>query len=193
AIAYPMLDQTRRYRFLPVRAYCYTESNPGSHHQLAGEQEALSSPRQRECAQIVLAKPALPRIDETRDEPADPPHSPPADAPRGSPWTAARLAQAAPSLLQAFPAGALDRLDPQLLWDWWQWLDRHRGARVLAIGADAHIDALATLAQASGATLRRLRGGTGDGAAPWTEVGFDVHTARLPDPAALDGERFDAV
>lgn len=194
AIAYPMLDQTRRYRFLPVRAYCYTESNPGSHHQLAGEPEAMSSPRQRECAQIVLAKPALPRIDEPGDQPANAaPQPAPAEPYRGSPWVAARLARAVPSLLEALPPDTLDGLDPELLWDWWQWLARRPGARLLAVGADPHIDALAVLAQATGATLRRLRGGPGDSAAAWTEVGFDVHTARLPDPAALDGEQFDAV
>jgi hypothetical protein len=60
AIAYPVLDQTRRYKFLPVQAYRYTASNPGSHHNNDPQRRGLSSRRQMSCAQQVLDKPALP-------------------------------------------------------------------------------------------------------------------------------------
>ena len=59
AIAFPVLDQTRRYKFMPVRAYRYTASNPASHHNSDPHSVGLSSRRQRDCAQQVLAKPAL--------------------------------------------------------------------------------------------------------------------------------------
>jgi hypothetical protein len=59
AIAFPVLDQTRRYKFMPVRAYRYTVSNPSSHHNSDPQSIGLSSRRQRACAQQVLAKPAL--------------------------------------------------------------------------------------------------------------------------------------
>lgn len=59
AIAYPLLDQTRRYLFVPTAAYRYTCGNPQSHHNQAGPAAGLSSQRQRDCAAQVLAKPAL--------------------------------------------------------------------------------------------------------------------------------------
>lgn len=60
AIAYPLLDQTRRYLFVPRPAYRYNCGNPQSHHNQAGEGGGLSSARQRERAAQVRAKPALP-------------------------------------------------------------------------------------------------------------------------------------
>ena len=59
AIAFPVLDQTRRYKYMPVRAYRYTASNPASHHNCDPQAVGLSSRRQRASAQQVLAKPAL--------------------------------------------------------------------------------------------------------------------------------------
>ena len=59
AIAFPVLDQTRRYKFMPVRAYRYTASNPQSHHNSDPQSIGLSSRKQRVCAQQVLSKPAL--------------------------------------------------------------------------------------------------------------------------------------
>ena len=59
AIAFPVLDQTRRYKFMPVRAYRYTATNPASHHNADPQSVGLSSRRQRASAQQVLAKPAL--------------------------------------------------------------------------------------------------------------------------------------
>lgn len=57
AIAYPVLDQTRRYLFLPRAAYRYTTTNPLSHHAGHG---GLSSPRQRERAEWVRSQAPLP-------------------------------------------------------------------------------------------------------------------------------------
>lgn len=61
AIAYPVLDQTRRYLYLPRTSYRYTTLNPLSHHLQGAEPSGgLSSPRQRAAAATVLAKPPLP-------------------------------------------------------------------------------------------------------------------------------------
>jgi predicted O-methyltransferase YrrM len=58
AIAYPVLDQTRRYLHIPRKAYRYTTANPLSHHNQGGA--GLSSPQQMASARQVLAKPPLP-------------------------------------------------------------------------------------------------------------------------------------
>ena len=60
AIAYPVLDQTRRYLYLPRTSYRYTTLNPQSHHLQGEPSGSLSSPRQRAAAATVLAKPPLP-------------------------------------------------------------------------------------------------------------------------------------
>jgi predicted O-methyltransferase YrrM len=60
AIAYPVLDQTRRYLYLPRTSYRYTTLNPLSHHLQGEPSGSLSSPRQRAAAATVLAKPPLP-------------------------------------------------------------------------------------------------------------------------------------
>lgn len=59
AIAFPVLDQTRRYAFVPVVGYRYTASNPASHHNQDERRVGLSSRAQIASAQTVLAKPAL--------------------------------------------------------------------------------------------------------------------------------------
>jgi predicted O-methyltransferase YrrM len=61
AIAYPVLDQTRRYCFLPKIGYRYTAGNPASHHNMgsAGPTE-LSSREQARNARKVLAREPLP-------------------------------------------------------------------------------------------------------------------------------------
>lgn len=60
AIAFPILDQTRRYRYLPVRAYRYTASNPRSHHNRDPQAQGLNSRVQQQSARQVLSRPALP-------------------------------------------------------------------------------------------------------------------------------------
>lgn len=59
AIAFPVLDQTRRYRYLPLPAYRYTVSNPNSHHNRDPQSRGLNSRLQQECAKKILAKPPL--------------------------------------------------------------------------------------------------------------------------------------
>lgn len=60
ALALPVLDQTRRYAFLPRPAYEYTQTNPRSHHNLDPRSEGLSSPGQTANAHVVLSKEPLP-------------------------------------------------------------------------------------------------------------------------------------
>lgn len=60
AIAWPMLDQSRRWRHLPQQTLRYTSSNPNSHHNLDPQSRHYSSRAQTRGAEIVLAKPALP-------------------------------------------------------------------------------------------------------------------------------------
>lgn len=60
ALAYPVLDQTRRYAYLPRTSYQYTQTNPASHHNREAGSVGLSSPAQLAAARTVLAKPPLP-------------------------------------------------------------------------------------------------------------------------------------
>ncbi len=67
AIAFPVLDQTRRWKFVPKDAYRYTMSNPASHHNVHGAVGAApgssltsaSSGVQSKNAEAVLAKAPL--------------------------------------------------------------------------------------------------------------------------------------
>jgi predicted O-methyltransferase YrrM len=59
AIAYPVLDQTRRYLHIPRNAYRYTSSNPESHHNRDAQAKGLNSREQQASAQVVLRKPPL--------------------------------------------------------------------------------------------------------------------------------------
>lgn len=60
AIALPILDQTRRYKFMPVSALRYTTNNPNSHHNRDPKGSAFSSREQSACAEMIHAKPPLP-------------------------------------------------------------------------------------------------------------------------------------
>jgi len=60
AIALPILDQTRRYKFMPVNALRYTTNNPNSHHNRDPKGSAFSSREQSACAELIQAKPPLP-------------------------------------------------------------------------------------------------------------------------------------
>lgn len=59
AIAYPILDQTRRYLHLPKNSYQYTESNPESHHNVDDQSRGLNSRLQQNNALLVLNKKPL--------------------------------------------------------------------------------------------------------------------------------------
>ncbi|NTH12581.1 glycosyltransferase family 2 protein [Agrobacterium rhizogenes] len=60
ALALPILDQTRRYEFIPVNAHRYTATNPYSHHNLDPQSRGLNSTTQQRSAQEVFNKPPLP-------------------------------------------------------------------------------------------------------------------------------------
>jgi hypothetical protein len=60
ALALPILDQTRRYEFIPVNAHRYTASNPYSHHNLDPQSNGLNSTAQQRSAQDAFNKPPLP-------------------------------------------------------------------------------------------------------------------------------------
>lgn len=59
ALALPILDQTRRYEFMPVNAHRYTASNPYSHHNLDPQSNGLNSTAQQRSAQDAFNKPPL--------------------------------------------------------------------------------------------------------------------------------------
>jgi glycosyltransferase involved in cell wall biosynthesis len=60
AIAFPILDQTRRYKFIDTPAYLYTCDSPHNHHNKNGASKNLSSPEQRLNGEKVVGKPPLP-------------------------------------------------------------------------------------------------------------------------------------
>ncbi len=60
ALALPILDQTRRYEFMPVNAHRYTATNPYSHHNLDPNSNGLNSTAQQRSAQDAFNKPPLP-------------------------------------------------------------------------------------------------------------------------------------
>lgn len=66
AIAYPILDQTRRYHYIPENAYRYTTSNPHSHHNSDPNNPPkggkFTSALQKHNAEQVLNKPPLPCV-----------------------------------------------------------------------------------------------------------------------------------
>ena len=59
AIAYPILDQTRRYLFIKRNSYLYNSTNPLSHHNQDGQRMGLNSRNQSQNAAIVLNKKPL--------------------------------------------------------------------------------------------------------------------------------------
>lgn len=142
ALAYPILDQTRQYQFIPVRAYQYTETNPRSHHNQSPEAVGLSSPRQIECARTVLKKAPLPRVDvEIRPRLADESVGAERFAPQvaGGPaiWAQAAanfLAMSVPRFLENFSVEELDQVSPLLGLAWLRSLKARVGLRALAIG-----------------------------------------------------------
>jgi hypothetical protein len=209
AIAYPILDQTRRYHYIPVHAYRYTESNPQSHHNQAAERQNLSSPKQRACAQIVLSKAPLPRVDvedasaARRASQTTPQFGATAGA---SPWEAAcalHLIQQVPDLLVHLPAHELDTLDAVQLLAWQQHFKGRRERQVLCIGSGPTLEAVACLARQHGACLTRLRAEDtneptapvhDDVPAPWAEYSLGEDPAYLPELARLpEGPAFDTV
>lgn len=206
AIAYPVLDQTRRWRYLPCRAYRYTASNPASHHNQDPQSHGFNSRAQQHAAAIVLAKPALPcrrwlladhgaadhalalalqRIAAPATAAAAPgpaPAAAPADA-----WTltaAAELASRCPALLGLALDGQSLAPDPGLLWQWWQWLQRGDGApRVLEIGTGALAPLLHALVQGLGGRTTSVCAGRDAAMALYARLfsaGLDAEVLHVP-------------
>ena len=153
AMAYPILDQTRRYRHLPILAHRYRATNPYSHHNSEAGSIGLNSPTQRRNAAIVLAKKpldcvrwpiggtVLPTAEAAAvgtSTVAVPRGT--ADAPRRSgAWidvAAQTLARECPGLLDLM----LDEqdeapLEVAIAWRWWRWLQTGPARpRVIEIG-----------------------------------------------------------
>ncbi len=240
AIAYPVLDQTRRWRFLPQQAYRYTASNPGSHHNRDPQATGLSSRAQQRAAETVVAKPALPcrrwlfadhaAADhalalalQRRPAASAPATSAPAQLPdlaaallasaaapaAADVWqqtAAATLAARCPALLALMLDGQAAAPDVAVLWRWWQWLQRDRGAaRVLEIGAGSLSPLLHALVQGLGGQVTTVCADREQAVAlharlysagldaevlhvPLADAEFEGVQARFPDLACLPEE-----
>jgi hypothetical protein len=199
AIALPLLDQTRRYEFLPIRAYRYTETNPQSHHDRAGERQALSSPMQRRCAAVVASKAPLPRIDIMKvppnpsaknDAPASAPGQAFTQAQSWEPAAASYLATLVPSLLEQVTVDQIAHLDPMLGLSWLQRLRRRPASNILALGYGNNTAMLECLAQHQAASLtvvvpddkatEAVSHRTALMRAPWAEYEIDGGRCYLP-------------
>lgn len=62
SIAYPILDQTRRYKYIDRIAYEYTVDRPSNHHNKNGIAGDINSPRQMHNARCILSKKPMPLI-----------------------------------------------------------------------------------------------------------------------------------
>jgi len=169
ALALPILDQTRRYEFIPVEAYRYTSTNPNSHHNLDPLSRGFNSTNQQRCAHEVFAKDPLPltRPVEAEPEPvpapapdaragdvvSEAPAMPAAAAVPTEAWhgvMATRLAAVCPAILDAASVAGADFPSPA------QVLALHRivqsqgrAPRVLHVGPAAGALAVAALAAAA--------------------------------------------
>lgn len=206
ALAFPILDQTRRYEFLPIRAYRYTESNPQSHHNLGPEASSLNSPKQRQCAQIVMSKPELPRVDVKKDPPAAP-----ASTSAASPWDTAcamDLANRVPKLIHWLASQPGEDPDPWLGMAWLHRLQDSPERRVLVLGDGVNAAMLTLLTEHAAAQAYQLMATAEDRlpapeATPphlhhrytrWTEFCFEDRVAYMPDLTELpEGILFDTV
>ncbi len=159
AIAYPVLDQTRRYKHLPLVAYRYTASNPASHHNSDPQAQGLNSTRQMAAARQVLAKPPLPcrrwvfgehpaadeafasMLTRLQSQPAELAVVAAPDTARSpaDPWlqaAAAALTRQCPALLELAMDGQGESPDLCTAWRWWRWLQAGtQPLRVLELGA----------------------------------------------------------
>jgi len=185
AIAFPILDQPRRYRFLPVNAYRYTATNPTSHHNQDPQAVGLSSRKQMRSAEIVLSKPPLPcrrwvfgnhaagdqligslqqKVIASQQAIAQQlsgqaPRQP-VEAVAQDPWAhvaATTMHERCPGLLSLAMQPGPERLDVGLLWGWWQWLQRGPATpRVLSIGCGPLSAPLHTLVRGLGGHMTSI-------------------------------------
>lgn len=171
ALALPMLDQTRRYEFIPVNAYRYTSSNPLSHHNMDPSSHGFSSAAQKECARHVFSKPPLPlRVSgaEAEFRPARREALPRPAAARpavsateiGKTWqdlAGHMLMAECPRILNAMAFCGHEQMTPVQAWALRGLLqERGEAARILHIGATRSALVLAALASTFGAKVTCL-------------------------------------
>lgn len=219
AIALPVLDQTRRYKFLPVHALRYTTGNPNSHHNRDPHGSAFSSREQSACAEQIQARAPLPCTRPALDDSGAAEAMPEPRASVGH--AAAAWSQAAASLLaQRCPALVglmMDDGDAALpvaqAWRLWHWLQAtSRPPRVLELGAGPLAAPVQAMTQALGGVgvsvasdaarvqaLQRRLAGVGLAAdarhAPAVEASLGGHAGRIPALSTLAAEagRFDVL
>ncbi len=160
AIAFPILDQTRRYEYIPVNAYRYTSSNPQSHHNLDPQSAGLNSAIQQRCAQeiarkqpLALTRPVLqPAKITPKPVPAKKPVSnTPANLDIVEKLAAEALAQRCPELLDAIAFCGPSQMRPLQLWAIRKILESAGPQlRILHVGMPRSALALAALAQQLG-------------------------------------------
>lgn len=105
ALAMPILDQTRNYKFLPSLSYRYTTANPLSLHNSTPKVNAITSTLQLKNSKEIFAKPPLPQVTIIPDEATAVPNI--ASAPPQLPQNAGMSAwetKAADLLISRFPA-----------------------------------------------------------------------------------------
>jgi hypothetical protein len=151
ALALPVLDQTRNYKFIPKLAYRYTMTNPLSLHNSTPKLNALTSKLQHTNALEIHAKPPLPLYQPRSPLPAPPADSaPPVSSVSGDiklsevpsidpaqvwhPQAARQLGTQHPDLLSALAVTADSGTTPLQLLSLSRIISRHAG-RVLYIGA----------------------------------------------------------
>jgi Glycosyl transferase family 2 len=171
ALAYPILDQTRRYRYLAEQAYCYTSSNPRSHHNVDPNATGLSSALQIACAKEVLLKAPLPCTRPPIDAGAPPAPAAALAAPAAAPSTggtlpaanawalaaAGRLAAEVPAVLDLVGAVQMPAFDPLQAWALHRLLaSMQRAPRVLEIGGGSWAPMLAALVRHAGGAFWSL-------------------------------------
>lgn len=146
AIAFPILDQTRRYEFIQDNAYLYIATNPYSHHNLDPQSRGLNSRIQQSCVKEVITKPPLPLIHSlaTPVAPAVPQQSLPSDDMWGR-QALNLLVSAAPTLLNAHSVVSGDKLSAMQIWSLYQYASRHEGGKILHLGNPSSAIYLAAL------------------------------------------------
>lgn len=146
ALAFPILDQTRRYHFIPNNAYIYTSLNPYSHHNMDPHSQGLNSGIQQKCVREILAKSPLPLIAPIQSEETKPlpsPHSSNRDIWGGKALDL--LIPAAPALLSAHSVVDNGELSPLELWSLYQFMSRVEDGNILHVGAASSAVYLAAL------------------------------------------------
>ncbi|MQB42728.1 glycosyltransferase family 2 protein [Rhizobium sp. ICMP 5592] len=169
ALALPILDQTRRYEFIPVNAHRYTATNPYSHHNLDPQSRGLNSTAQQRSAQEVFNKPPLPLtrpaktaatqvVANVATEHHSSAISTTADAAQAWQETAGQILVAGyPTLLDAQSAAGRDMLTPMQIWALRRAaLSRGDTPNILHIGAPRSALALASILSGLDAGLNCL-------------------------------------